>query len=311
MGTQYHISIPFQADYPIKQQQQQTLQTAIDARLIAINQDMSTYQKHSTISQFNQSRQSHWFPVSKAFLFVIQQAQRISDRSNGAFDITIMPLVNLWGFGTTTPPQFPQSNQIEQLRQQIGYQALKTQSQPPAIKKIKPQLMLDLSAIAKGYAVDEIAKLLEQQGFDHFLVEIGGEIRTKGHNKQRKPWRIAIEKPTSLGRFVQQGVLLHNIAIATSGDYRNYYEKQGVRYSHTLDPKTGRPITHQLASVTVLNDSAMIADAEATTIMVMGEKKGKIYAQQKGLTVYMIFRDHQKFSVWHNLPKNTLLSPAN
>ena len=309
MGTQYHIRVPFGAENAIQNKilSQQQLQREIDALLLSINQEMSTYIENSTISLFNQSQTTNWFPVSKRFLDVIKTAQKISRSSEGAFDITVKPLVNLWGFGNNKKQRFPLKQQINSALDKTGYQFLQIQTKPPSIRKQKIELSIDLSAIAKGYAVDAIALLLQKHQFQHFLIEIGGEIRAQGQNKQYQPWRIAIEKPTTLYRSIQQGLKLSNSAIATSGDYRNFYEKEGKRYSHTIDPKTGRPITHQLASVTVLNKYSMIADAQATAIMVLGGKKGKIYAQRENLQVYMIFREKDKFSVWHNLPINNFL----
>lgn len=308
MGTQYHIRIPLLADdqridIGVKQSQ---LQNEIDTLLVEINQEMSTYLPDSNISRFNQSKTQHWFPVSKHFLDVITNAQKISQSSHGAFDITVMPLVNLWGFGTEKKNSIPAQQQIDFALQKTGYESLQTQLYPTAIRKLKPELSIDLSAIAKGYAVDAVALLLKKHQYNHFLIEIGGEIRVQGKNKHNKRWRIAIEKPTLFNRSIQQGLTLHNIAVATSGDYRNYYEKNGKRYSHTINPNTGKPIQHKLASVTVLNQSAMIADAQATAIMVLGEIKGKLYAQQQQLKVYMIFRHGNKFSVWHNLNSDVL-----
>ena len=309
MGTQYHIRIPLIADdkHTGTLVEQSQLQDEIDILLSEINQEMSTYLADSSISRFNQSQTQRWFPISQNFLDVITSAQAISQSSQGAFDITVMPLVNLWGFGTVKQNRIPKQQQINLALQKTGYQSLQTQLHPPAIRKLKPKLSIDLSAIAKGYAVDAVALLLEKHQLNHFLIEIGGEIRVQGKNKKNKRWRIAIEKPTILNRSIQQGLTLHNIAVATSGDYRNYYEKDGKRYSHTIDPNTGKPLQHKLASVTVLNESAMIADAQATAMMVLGEKKGKIYAQQQQLNVYMIFRDGNKFSVWHNLKDDVLL----
>lgn len=310
MGTQYHIRLPFVSEVNnvtgvsndiIK------LQKDIDTLLQAINQEMSTYIADSTLSRFNQLQTGDWFPVSKNLLTVIENAQMISQTSEGAFDITVMPLVNLWGFGVTKVSRLPSQQQINQVRQKIGYQSLKIQQHSPAIRKQLPELSIDLSAIAKGYAVDALALLLDKRGFKHYLVEIGGEIRVQGNNKHNKAWRIAIEKPTQLNRSIQQGLILNNTAIATSGDYRNYYQQDGKRYSHTINPKTGKPITHKLASVTVLHDSTMIADAQATAIMVLGEAKGRVYAQQQGLKVYMIIHNKAGFSVWHNLPENVLM----
>jgi len=308
MGTQYHIRIPLATQKEAAQTvSKQQLQQQIEALLDSINREMSTYLTTSRISRFNQSQQQNWFPVSSSFLQVVNAAQQISQSSQGAFDITIMPLVNLWGFAKNKNKQIPKQQQINQALNKTGYQFLQTQQQPPAIRKQKQALSIDLSAIAKGYAVDAIALLLKKYHFKNFLVEIGGEIRLRGHNKHGQAWRIAIEKPNPFNRTAQQGLKLHNIAIATSGDYRNYYQKNGVRYSHTINPQTGKPITHKLASVTVLHQSAMIADAQATAIMVLGENKGKAYAQRENLKVYMIYRDKGKFSIWHNLPNNLLI----
>ena len=305
MGTRYHIRIPMTTSDNNRHWKQ--LQGDIDTHLLAINQEMSTYIADSSISRFNQANNTDWFPVSKRFFNVIKTAQTVSQSTQGAFDITVMPLVNLWGFGTTGKMPIPSRQQIKQSLVKIGYPLLKIRQQPSSIAKQTPELSIDLSAIAKGYAVDAIGHLLEKRGIKHYLVEIGGEIRVRGKNKQHKAWRIAIEKPTQLARSVQQGLLLTNIAIATSGDYRNYYEKEGKRYSHTINPKTGYPITHKLASVTVLNKSAMIADAQATAIMVLGETQGKVYAKQEGLMVYMIIRHKDGFTVWHNLPPSILM----
>jgi len=311
MGTQYHIRIPLITNndlhYKLSPQNLTQLHKDIDTLLESINQEMSTYIADSSLSRFNQAQTTDWFPISNELLHVIQNAQMISQASDGAFDITVMPLVNLWGFGTTKVVSFPSQQQVYQTRKKIGYQFLKIQQYFPAIRKQRPNLTIDLSAIAKGYAVDALALLLNKRGFQHYLLEIGGEIRVSGKNKQNKAWRIAIEKPTQRNRSIQQGLILKNTAIATSGDYRNYYQKQGKRYSHTINPKTGKPITHKLASVTVLHNSTMIADAQATAIMVLGEEKGKVYAQQQGLAVYMIIRNETGFSVWHNLPENALM----
>lgn len=311
MGTQYHIRIPFdrsskRSDEVIAQQKKH-LHAQIDSLLTSINQEMSTYLPDSSISRFNQRQDDRWFPISTSFLKVIEGAQSISQSSQGAFDITVMPLVNLWGFGTKYNTDIPSQQQIDAGLKTIGYQSLQSRSHPTAIRKVNPHLSIDLSAIAKGYAVDAIALLLEKQNIKQYLIEIGGEIRVGGTNKHHQAWRIAIEKPSRLSREIQQEIALHNIAVATSGDYRNYYEKQGKRYSHTINPKTGKPITHKLASVTVLHPSAMLADAYATTLMVLGEKKGKEYAQQQNVMVYMIIRQQDSFSVWHNLPKDMLL----
>jgi thiamine biosynthesis lipoprotein len=205
-------------------------------------------------------------------------------------------LVNLWGFGVE-PMNFtvPDTGLLQQTLAATGYQHLSINPSTAEIKKAIPQLYLDLSAIAKGYAVDQVALLLEKQGIQDYMVEIGGEIRLKGKNISGNGWNIAIEKPTSAQRMIQKIVSISNTAMATSGDYRNFFESNGIRYSHTLDPRTGRPIHHQLASVTILSDTAMTADGLATAMMVLGENEGYQLAQQHAIAALFIIKTADGF----------------
>jgi len=303
MGTTYHISaIPPNKKHSITQV---ILKQQVDSLLKKINQQMSTYQADSEISRFNRYQKIDWFNVSKEFAFVVAHAQKVSQLTDGAFDITVLPLVNLWGFGVKKQDSFPSDKKISSILADIGYSHLDVRQQPAALKKNHLPLTIDLSAIAKGYAVDAISRYLDKQGYDSYLIEIGGEIKAQGKNASNKNWKIAIEEPsgnTSLNRKkANKIVTLHNMAIATSGDYRNYFVKDGIRYSHTIDPKTGKPITHQLASVTILNKSCMIADAYATAIMVMGEKLGKKFIIKNKISANLIFRSGNKFITWSNL----------
>lgn len=304
MGTTWHVTI-------VKAENSNTslygdsafLQQLIKTELQKINQQFSTYINDSEVSLFNTSKSTQPFNVSKEVVRVIKAAQMISKETEGAFDISVAPLVELWGFGSqgagnfevaiSKPPklQKPPRSAILKVIKNSGYRHLKVKENPPQIIKNIQNLRLDLSAIAKGYAVDKLAELIEEQGFKSYLVEIGGEIKVKGHNSRGEPWRIAIEKPVSNAQILQQIISLKNISVATSGDYHNYFEVDGVRYSHTIDPKTGSPVTHNLVSVTVLHESAMMADGLATAILVLGQKKGLLFAKQKGLQVYMIIRE--------------------
>jgi len=306
MGTTYNITL-----YPTegtsldsKQMQQQ-----IDASLKRINQQMSTWIKDSEISLFNKSESTDWYPISAEFAGVVEAAQSISKLSNGAFDITVGPLINLWGFGKDFTNNNPDDATIEAAKENIGYQRLEIRNSPPALKKQIPQLQINLSAIAKGYGVDAIADQLSTMGIDNYLVEIGGEIRASGSKPNKSLWRIAIEKPSTKERSIQQGLLLNNTGVATSGDYRNYFEREGMRYSHTIDPATGKPITHKLASISVLHKSAMMADGLATAIMVLGDSMAKTFIADNKLTAYMISRDKNSFSNWHNLSDELLIKP--
>jgi thiamine biosynthesis lipoprotein len=226
---------------------------------------------------------------------VIRSGLEISRKSGGAFDLTIGPLVNLWGFGPDNPDaRIPSEEKIRTEKRRTGYAHLKIRSNPPALKKNRADIYCDLAAIAKGYAVDRLSGLLEGQRLDNFLVEIGGEIRTKGKNRKNRPWKIGIASPDD-PQGIHGVVDVSNSAMATSGDYRNYFEKDGIRYSHTIDPSTGYPIRHNLASVTVIAGSCMVADAMATAINVLGPEKGFDLALRENLAVYMIIRENNGF----------------
>ena len=306
MGTRYNITL-FPAEGTTLSNV--NLQTSIDESLIAINQQMSTWVKDSEISLFNKSESTDWYPVSAEFAKVTAAAQEISKLSNGAFDITVGPLIRMWGFGKDLTNNNPDQASIDTALQNTGYQKLEVRLSPPALRKQIPQLQINLSAIAKGYAVDAIAEQVAQMGISSYLVEIGGEIRANGVKVNGDLWRIAIEKPSTKERSIQQGILLKDTGVATSGDYRNYVERDGKRYSHTIDPSTGKPITHQLASITILNDSAMMADGLATAVMVLGEEKGKAFIAENKLKAYMISRDKDGFSSWNNFPDETFIKP--
>jgi thiamine biosynthesis lipoprotein len=267
------------------------LQSRIDALLERINDQMSTWRPDSELSRFNNSQDPGWFPVSAETAYVVKAAAAISALSDGAFDVTVGPIVNLWGFGpegSNTGP--PSEQEIEKTMDRVGYRQLNVRASPSALRKQHSDVYVDLSAIAKGFAVDEVTRLLGDQGIQSYLVEIGGELRARGSKPDGSFWNVGIERPLSGERSVQSVVALREAAIATSGDYRNYVEKDGKRYSHTINPRTGRPIAHGLASVSVITASAMRADALATAIMVMGPEEGYQLAVREALAVQLIIR---------------------
>ncbi|HHL19651.1 MAG TPA: FAD:protein FMN transferase [Thiothrix sp.] len=291
MGTQWHIKL-----HPIPENKLAQLKHTLEQQLIAINNTFSTYQTDSAISRFNRFKSKEAFAVSAEFVTVINAAQSVSKASQGAFDITIAPLINLWGFGKAFKVSIPTDQQIETAKRTVGFQHLIVQTSPPALYKTIPSLHIDLSAIAKGYAVDQLATTLEQHGIQNYMVEIGGEIRLKGRNAYGNNWQIAIQKPDATqSEHTQQLISLAQTAIATSGDYYNYFEANGKRYSHTINPISGKPITHNLASVTVLHRSAMMADAYATALSVLGAEKGMALAEHLHLAVTMLIRDDKHF----------------
>ena len=226
------------------------------------------------------------------------------------------PLVNLWGFGpvkslsSINTDVKPSGDQLESARKRVGYQKLEIKPQNRQIRKPFKNLYIDLSAIAKGYGVDVVASYLDSLNITNYLVEIGGELRGKGLSQRGDHWRVAVEKPQPGQRSIQRIIDIKNFAVATSGDYRNYFEQDGVRYSHTIDPRSGRSISHALASVTVLSKQAMIADAWATALMVLGEDKGYQLAEEKGLAAYFLYRQGDEFlsnetSAFTQLTKNS------
>jgi len=297
MGTSYSVLYVVDDNHPFDNKKKSAaLKEQIDVLLENIEQTMSTYRADSELSMINQAPAGTWLPISEALYQVLEKAQAIAQLSQGAFDITVAPLVNQWGFG----PDFlldkrPSEAQINQtLKDNIGYQFLQLNSERSQLKKHKP-LTLDLSAIAKGYAVDRVAQHLLDKGINSFLVEIGGELKASGKKSNAKPWRVAIEQPIfdtlAKKREIASVVDLKSLAIASSGDYRNFFKDNGKIYSHTINPLTGSPVEHLLSSVTVLHTHAMDADALATAFMVMGPEKSLDYAEQHKLPILLLVRE--------------------
>lgn len=270
------------------------LQQSIDQRLVEINKLMSTYDPESELSRFNQWQSTQPFTLSAETLEVLNEAKRLGYLSHGMLDVTVGPLVNLWGFGPQARPEkIPDANQIAAVRARIGLNKLTLNSQ--TAQKAHPELYTDLSTIAKGYGVDEVAKVLENAGITNYLVEIGGEMRVKGKKLNGNNWRIAIEKPLIDKRSMQRIIVIGDNAVATSGDYRNYYEQDGMRYSHLIDPVTGKPIQHNLVSVTVVHPSSMTADGLATALNVMGKERALALASQENIAALMITKENGDF----------------
>lgn len=239
----------------------------------------------------NQSAHAEYHQVSDELFSVIQEAILISNVTDGSFDITVGPLINIWGFGNSQEEQqVPDAASIEAAQSKTGYHHLILMDDH-TIRKNRPDMYIDLSAIAKGYAVDRIAEWLEAKGFSNYMVEIGGEIKVSGHNSKGDDWQIGIEQAIADGRALQRVVSLRNVAMATSGDYRNYFEKEGKRYSHIIDPVSGKPITHKLASISVIHTSTAIADALATGMFVMGPDKAMELAKSNNLAILMLVKN--------------------
>ncbi len=292
MGTSWRVMLDATTRTP-----DSSLQVAIQDRLDQIEQSMSTWKDDSEVSRFNRLDSVEWFPVSDDSAVVVTEALRVAELSRGAFDPTVAPLIRLWSFDTGSQSrQIPSDADIEEARNHCGWQKLEVRRDPPAMRKFDPKLQINLSAIAKGYAVDEVSKLLDASGCSNHLVEIGGEMRARGQKPDGSLWQVGVEAPDELSRRVHRALALKDQSIATSGDYRNFFEVDGRRYSHTIDPKTGRPVSHSLASVTVVASNCMQADALATAINVLGPERGMALANQENVAALLIQRDGDRLT---------------
>ncbi len=300
MGTTYHIKVVPK----LTQKAEHRLFQNIQAVLKRINDQMSTYQKGSEISRLNALKTGQSITLSPDIYGVMKRSLEINRETQGAFDITVGPLVNLWGFGAqgTKRKTMPTVKQIETVKAYTGINLIKIDSKNRTVEKRLDNVYVDLAAIAKGYGVDAVSGYLMKTGIKNFIVEIGGEVKVSGvkDKKKNKKWKIALEKPLAGKRENGRILSLKDISIATSGDYRNYFEYNGKRYSHTIDPATGYPVAHNLASVSVFAAHCMDADAYATALMVMGESHGLEFADEKKLKVV--------FYVHHNGAYKEVLS---
>lgn len=293
MGTTY--SVKWYGSHTLDSDIQRIHQS-IELALNIVNDSMSTYIPDSELSKFNALPESSKIEASEGLFKVLSLSEKISNQTQGAFDITVGPLVNLWGFGPDARViKAPTDDEIEALRDRVGYQKLKLNSVDRSVEKAA-ELYVDLSAVAKGYGVDQLAEVMELYGIESYLVEIGGELRSKGLKPNDQSWKIAVENPSGgASRDIQQIVSVSNTGIATSGDYRNYFESDGIRYSHTINPSTGKPITHKLASVTVLMPTCAEADALATAFMVMGEVEAYDFALNNEIDAFFIVKSDDGF----------------
>jgi FAD:protein FMN transferase len=267
------------------------LEKDIKASLAHVEQMMSTYLPGSEISQFNGNTSTDWQEVSEEFCLSVEEALAISTLTNGSFDITVGPLVNLWGFGPGDIIDEPPADEnIATMLESVGYEHLQADCAQPALKKDIAELTLDMSAFGKGYATDSVAAILDEAGIENYLIEVGGELRLRGHNAKNAKWAIGIEVPLPNQRRPHTILHLSDTAMATSGDYRNYFEADGRRYSHTIDTRTGWPVTHSLASVTVVDDDGFRADALATALLVMGPDAGLELATMESMAVLFLLR---------------------
>ena len=270
----------------------------IEALLEDVNARMSTYRPDSELSRFNASTSTAWQPVSAPLMTVLVAARRVSEASDGAFDATVGPLVDLWGFGPQaridTPPP---AEAVAAARARVGYRQVELDAQGSRIRKLRADVRVDLSALAEGWAVDQVVKLLEAEGLVDYLVDVGGEMRVRGRNAAGQPWRLGVALPRADSDATLRALAPGDAAVATSGDYRNYFEHDGRHYSHEIDPASGAPITNDVASVTVIARECVYADAYATAFMVLGPERGLAIAREVGVEALFVLRGAQGFEL--------------
>jgi thiamine biosynthesis lipoprotein len=293
MGTSFSVQVVVDPNFSPGEIRslREKLSADIEQIIDGVVQRMSFRSPDSEISRFNRFRGAGWFPVTRDTARVVSCALKISGLSGGSFDITMEPLVTLWGFGPGSETgRIPTDREIAEASERVGYRNLRVRRFPPMLKKRNPRVTCDFSAIAKGFAVDRIAEYLDAARYRRYLVEIGGEIRSRGKNHVHQAWSVGIETPDSDGKALQRVVRLNGNSIATSGDTHIYFEKDGVRYGHSIHPATGRPLAPDLASVTVIHPRCMVADALATAIIVLGSEKGHEFALASKLAALLIVR---------------------
>ena len=291
MGTRYTVKLAQALEVAAVD----SVQRAVDRTLARVNRRMSTYLPDSEISRFNRTAGTDWFGVSVETAGVLAEALRTSRLSAGAFDVTVGPLVQLWGFGPAGQRVIrPSPAEVADARGRVGYRLLEVRTAPPGLKRAQNAVEIDLGAIAKGYGVDQVAVTLDSLGLSAYMVEIGGEVRVKGEKAPGQPWQIGIERPVADKRVILRVVSLSDVALATSGDYRIFFEQDGQRYSHTIDPRTGEPIDHDLAAVSVLAGSCMRADALATALLVLGPRDGYELAVREQIAALFVLREGEQ-----------------
>lgn len=305
MGTFWRVSV-----IGVDEAKAQALRAKVQAQLDADDRLLSTWKNDSALMRFNHATDTRPWPVSEAMADIVTLSLRIGAKTHGAMDITVGPLVNLWGFGPDKQPvATPDAQAIAAAKARTGLQHLQVinQSGRQFLQKDIPDLFVDLSTVGEGYAADHLARLMEQEGISRYLVSVGGALVSRGMNGEGKPWRVAIQKPTDRENAVQAIVDINGHGISTSGSYRNYYELDGKRISHVIDPLTGQPITHKLVSVTVIAPTALEADGWDTGLMVLGPEKAQQVVREQGLAVYMIVKEGEGFKTWMSPQFRTFL----
>jgi len=303
-GTFYQVSVA----NDLADEQKDTLRSQLEDELDRVDRQMSTYREDSDLNRLNSAETGEWVTLPDPVIQLLARSRTISQATDGAFDITVGGLVNLWSFGPEARPrEKPSEEALQQRLDQVGFQQLNVDQDAGRARRLS-DIYVDLSAIAKGHAVDRLATLLEEGGYKAYLVNIGGDLLARGHKRSGEPWRIGIELPRDGEQVARHALPLVNMSLATSGNYRNYFEADGKRYSHTIDPRDGRPVQHRLASASVFHPENTMADALATAFMVMGTEESLAHARKNEIPVLLIERKQGGFRTRISPALNNLLA---
>ena len=297
-GTSYSVTVM----NPPARLSQAELKDRLGEVIARIDGQMSTWRDDSEVSRFNAAAANEWVPVSADLAQLTREALAIGRETNGAFDVTLGPILSVWGFGADAerPTRLPNTDELAAAREKTGIGLVEVRDEPPALRKKSSAVTLDVAGLAQGYSVDRIAEELERFGAHRYLVELGGELYASGNKQGRTPWRIGVEKPEAGTREIERVVGLADAGMTTSGDYRDFFEIDGRRFSHTIDPRTGRPVAHDLRSVTVIAEDAMTADAMATALLVMGAEAGRAYADVHDIAALFVSGEAQGYTEEHS-----------
>jgi len=284
MGTTWHLKLGKSANASLAKDLASKLQT----RLNEIEAAISNW-KDSPVTRFNASRSTDWITVPKELAEMVKFSLELSKETNGAFDITISPLVDLWGFGAKGRVKDPPSDTaIAEAMQHVGWRKLEVQMSPPSLRKTDPLIEINVSAMADGYAVDKLTPILHRAGVKNFLLEVGGAVRAEGTNDSGQPWQVGVQQPFANQGEPASAIPLQDKSLSTSGVYRQYFETAGKRYAHVLDARTGRPVEHHLVSVSVITDSCLAADGWDTALLILGPAEGRALAVKLGINAMFL-----------------------
>lgn len=289
MGSTWHATLVLDSTA-----EGETFRSLIQERLDALEAIFTNWREHSAVSTFNRSASTGWQPVPRELVEVVQSAAKFSRLTSGAFDVTVAPLIERWGFGgKPRPNQLPSDDEIAALLSAVGWKKLETRLDPPALRKTDSRIRINVSALVEGYAIDDLSRRLRARGMANFLLEVGGEVFASGRKADGQPWRVGVEAPKMLRPELATVIALENQAISTAGVSKQYFETNGRRYAHILDARTGKPVDHTLQSVSVIAGNCLEADGWSTALLILGAESGRDLAEKHGIQALFLDKTAQ------------------